>query len=103
MISHFHSTPIEIAAGCGLPALFIWIWLMWSCWSVAKKALTETAQRDALTRGIILGVLSAILAFQFASLFHYIQGDPEPMLIFWVFIGAAIVVLNQESIINNHK
>ena len=32
MISHFHSTPIEIAVDCGLPALGIWVWLMVACW-----------------------------------------------------------------------
>jgi uncharacterized membrane protein YeaQ/YmgE (transglycosylase-associated protein family) len=102
MISHFHSTPIEIAADCGLPALLVWIWLMWSCWSVARRAFTQNVQRDALAGGIALGVLGAILAFQFASLFHYILGDPEPMLIFWVFIGAAIVLLDHRSP-NHHK
>jgi O-antigen ligase len=102
MISHFHSTPIEIAADCGLPALLVWIWLMWSCWSVARRAFTQNVQRDALAGGIALGVLGAILAFQFASLFHYILGDPEPMLVFWVFIGAAIVLLNHRSP-NHHK
>jgi O-antigen ligase len=91
MISHFHSTPIEIAADCGLPTLIIWLWLMWACWSIARRAFTRAALHDPLARGLALGVLGAILAFQFASLFHYILGDPEPMLIFWVLIGSAVI------------
>jgi O-antigen ligase len=97
MISHFHSTPIEIAAGCGLPALLIWIWLMWTCWSVAKRAFTNSAHRDPAIRGIALGILGAVLAFQLASLFHYILGDPEPMLVFWVLIGGSMILSSPAS------
>jgi O-antigen ligase len=97
MISHFHSTPIEIAADCGLPALVVWIWLMFTCWSTARRALAHTAQDDSFVQGIALGVLAAVVAFQFASLFHYILGDPEPMLLFWILIGAAIILERRTS------
>jgi O-antigen ligase len=97
MISHFHSTPIEIAADCGLPALVVCIWLMFSCWSSARRALANTAQ-GSFTRGIALGVLGAVVAFQFASLFHYILGDPEPMLLFWILIGAAVMLERRTGI-----
>ena len=92
MISHFHSTPIEIAADCGLPALVVWIWLMFTCWSTARRALAHTAQNDSFAQGIALGLLAAVVTFQFASLFHYILGDPEPMLLFWILIGGAIIL-----------
>jgi O-antigen ligase len=91
MISHFHSTPIEIAADCGIPALLVWCWLMYSCWATAKRALNN-ARATWLGHGTALGALGAITAFQFASLFHYILGDPEPMLIFWSLIAAAIIL-----------
>jgi O-antigen ligase len=98
MISHFHSTPIEIAVGCGLPALLLWIWLMLTCWSTARTAVAHTANGDSFARGIALGVLGAVVAFQFASLFHYILGDPEPMLLFWILIGAAIMLERRTGI-----
>jgi len=91
MISHFHSTPIEIAADCGIPALLIWCWLMYSCWVAARRALNNE-RATWLGHGTALGVLGAITAFQFASLFHYIVGDPEPMLIFWSLIAVAIIL-----------
>ena len=102
MISHFHSTPIEIAADCGLPALLVWIWLMLTCWSTARRAFANAAQ-DTFARGIALGALGAVVAFQFASLFHYILGDPEPMLLFWILMGAAITVQKRTGIASVSK
>jgi O-antigen ligase len=95
MISHFHSTYIEIAADCGIPALLIWCWLMYSCWAAARRALNMQQDKSWLGTGISLGALGAIAAFQLASLFHFILGDPEPMLIFWILIGSAIILEQQ--------
>jgi O-antigen ligase len=93
MISHFHSTYVEVAADCGLPALGIWCWLMYSCWAAARRALA--ANEHWISRGIALGVLGGVTAFQLAAVFHFILGDPEPMLIFWILIGSAIILEQQ--------
>jgi len=98
MISHFHSTPIEIAADCGIPALGIWIWLTVACWREAKRAARRHAGKGWLLEGTALGILGAVAAFQLASLFHYVLGDPEPMLIFWSLVGSAIILSEQHRL-----
>jgi len=95
MISHFHSTYIEIAADCGIPALLIWCWLMYSCWAAAKGAFNGQQHKNWFATGVSLGALGAIAAFQLASLFHFILGDPEPMLIFWILMGFVIILEQQ--------
>jgi O-antigen ligase len=97
MISHFHSTYIEIAADCGIPALVIWCWLIYSCWAAARRAFDIQRQKSWFGTGISLGALGAVAAFQLASLFHFILGDPEPMLIFWILIGSAIILEQQNK------
>jgi O-antigen ligase len=97
MISHFHSTFIEIAADCGIPALVIWCWLMYSCWAAARHAFDIQRQKSWFGTGISLGALGAVAAFQLASLFHFILGDPEPMLIFWILVGSAIILEQQNQ------
>ena len=95
MISHFHSTYIELAADCGAPALLVWLWLMYSCWAAARRALVVSEHWTA--RGLALGILGAVAAFQLAAIFHFILGDPEPMLIFWILIGSAIILEGQSQ------
>ena len=92
MISHFHSTPIELAADCGLPALAIWCWLMYACWVTARRALRASTDWTWLAKGAGLGILGVVSVFQLVSLVHYIAGDPDPMLIFWSLIAFAIIL-----------
>ncbi|MFL6299409.1 MAG: O-antigen ligase family protein [Terriglobales bacterium] len=96
MISHFHSTYIEIAADCGLPALAVWCWLMYACFAAARRAFHMQVEHT-WEKGIALGVLGAIACFQLASLSHYILGDPEPMLIFWILMALAIILEQQNQ------
>lgn len=97
MISHFHSTPIEIAADCGIPALGIWIWLMVACWIAIKRSFDESRELGWFVNGTCLGVLGAVAAFQVASLFHYVPGDPEPMLLFWILIGTSAFIAHRPA------
>ena len=97
MISHFHSTPIEIAADCGILALGVWIWLMLACWVAIKRAFEHTKESGWFPNGSCLGALGGVAAFQVASLLHYVLGDPEPMLMFWMLIGATVFIAHRPA------
>ena len=65
---------------------------MVACSLEAKRAFYSSNNLGWFANGIVLGLLGSVAGFQVASLVHYILGDPEPMLIFWIFMGSAIVL-----------
>src|SRR5207237_7355089 len=75
--SHFHSTPIQIAAESGLLALAAWIWLMASCFAAPLQLLRRDSLPSVFASGCALGILAALVAFNAISLVHYIAGDAE--------------------------
>ena len=87
--SHFHSTPVQIAAESGVLALAAWIWLMTACFAAPLALLRADSQPDVFVRGCALGSLAALLAFNAISLVHYIAGDAEVMIVFWLLAGLA--------------
>src|SRR5438552_1656241 len=87
--SHFHSTPIQIAAERGLLALAAWIWLMAACFAAPLALLRADSQPSVVASGCALGSLAALLAFNAISLVHYIAGDAEVMIVFWLLAGVA--------------
>jgi hypothetical protein len=96
---HLHSTPLQLAFDRGLPALFIWLWLMIAFWiyigRAEKRARNES---DTNSYGILLGILGALTGFLISSLVNYNYGDSEVVMLFWCLMGIAIVVGdNQEQ------
>jgi len=87
--SHFHSTPVQIAAESGVLALAAWIWLMTACFAAPLALLRTDSQPGVFVRGCALGSLAALVAFNAISLVHYIAGDAEVMIVFWLLAGVA--------------
>lgn len=87
---HFHSTPVQIAVWWGLLGLVFYYSLMTiltvEIWRVVKRA------RGWQSRGITLGVLGAVVAFNVSSLVHFNFGDGEVVMAFWLLTGLAFAV-----------
>lgn len=83
--SHFHSTYIQIAAECGLPALGAWLWLMVAIWLLLWQGLGKAT--FGWDRGLEIGTLAALGAFCIASALHYTLGDAELMVMLWLLAG----------------
>ena len=90
---HLHSTPLQLAFDRGLPALLLWLWLMF--WFLRNIACTErraSDMGDTNTYGILLGALGALTGFFASSLVNYNYGDGEVALLFWWLMGITIVL-----------
>jgi hypothetical protein len=87
---HFHSTPVQIAVWWGLLGLVFYYSFMTiltiEIWRVVKRARTWQS------RGIALGVLGAVAAFNVSSLVHFNFGDGEVVMAFWLLTGLAFAV-----------
>jgi hypothetical protein len=89
-----HSTPIQIAFDRGLPALGLWLWLMYVFWRMAVRTEVKTSHEPAAIHGLALGVMGALAGFLMSSMVNYNFGDSEVVLLLWWMMGAT-VVLNQ--------
>jgi hypothetical protein len=95
---HLHSTPLQIAFDRGLPALFLWLWLIGTCWLMAargEKLFREL--EDADTHGLLLGATGAIAGFFASSLVNYNFGDAEVALVFWWLMGIVFALSKGEG------
>jgi O-antigen ligase len=88
--SHFHSTPIQLAAERGLLTLAAWIWLMVLYLRLLLRL--RKCPADWFLRGASLGILAATIGFLSSSLVHYNLGDSEVQMLFWFLMGLAIAL-----------
>jgi O-antigen ligase len=86
--SHFHSTPLQVAAWWGLPALILYFCFMAIFLAESRKFYVRG--RDA--SGIALGAFGALIAFNFSSLFHSNFIDAEVMMTLWLLVGMSFSI-----------
>jgi hypothetical protein len=98
--SHFHSTPIQLAAERGLLTLAAWVWLIFLYLRLLLRLRQRIPPSDWFARGVCLGILGSTLGFLTSSLVHYNLGDSEVQMLFWFLMGIAIaldrIVFRQE-------
>lgn len=85
--SHFHSTPIQLAVECGLPALAVWIWLLAAYAIFLVRLHRAAANSDWFVRALILGAFGGLAAFILTGFLQYNFGDAEAMVVFWLLMG----------------
>ncbi|MCS6875057.1 MAG: O-antigen ligase family protein [Pyrinomonadaceae bacterium] len=88
-LGHFHSTPIQILVERGLPALLIWLWIIWAYTKLLLKAIRKKA---GLEKGALLGIFGGFVGFILSGLVHYNLGDQEVAMIFFLLMGLAFVL-----------
>lgn len=90
---HFHSTPVQVAVWWGLIALVFYYSFMTifavETWRVIRSLVARSAWRS---RGIALGGLGALAAFNVSSLAHFNFGDGEVVMAFWLLTGLVFAV-----------
>jgi len=95
---HLHSTPLQLAFDRGLPALALWLWLIWLFWRTAsrgEKSLRDSS--DTNRYGLLLGATGAVAGFFASSLVNYNFGDGEVALVFWWLLGVVVVMTEADT------
>ena len=87
---HFHSTPVEIAVDCGLPALAVWVWLWVRYFRLTGGLARRLRGREWLLHGIGLAALAAGVALVASAFVQYNLGDPAVMAEVWLLLGLAV-------------
>lgn len=107
-MGHFHSTPIQLLVERGLPALLIWLWILWIYAGTLLKALNRRSSlpdsgdenRQSLgwrERGILLGCFGGLAGFFTGGLVHYNLGDSEVAMVFFMLMGLGVSLAVQNS------
>lgn len=96
-LSHFHSTPLQIAVDSGVLGLAAWTWLMLAWLRLVFRNLQLSSQGDWFSRGLALGMVGSAAGFILASLVHYTLGDGEVMGTLWFLMGCAVALHQQLS------
>lgn len=90
---HFHSTPVQVAVWWGLLGLIFYYSFMaifvLDTWQTIKIVSGDNQWQ---LRGIALGGLGAIVAFNVSSFAHFNFGDGEVIMAFWLLTGLAFAV-----------
>jgi O-antigen ligase len=93
-MGHFHSTPLQLVVERGLPALFLWLWVLW----VYGRTLIRWLIRQSSTvgwreKGIVLGAFGGLAGFVSAGLVHYNLGTAMAAMAFFMLMGLSFVLM----------
>jgi O-antigen ligase len=92
VVSHFHSTMLQIAVERGVPALLAWLWFTVAYVVFLTRLTLRLRARNRLAAGIVAGVLAGFCAFTLTSFVHYNLGEePVAMLLFFYYGLAAAI------------
>jgi O-antigen ligase len=90
---HLHSTPLQIAFERGLPALAVWLALLFLYWRMLWRLARRLAGRARwIERGLALGALGGAFGFFTSGIVHYNLGDSEVAMTFYFIMGLALAL-----------
>lgn len=90
--THLHSTPLQIAAERGLPALAAWVWIWVAFFVHAARVRRRLDPRDERGRALIVGAVGCVSAFLVAGLFECNHADSEVMQLVGAILALPFVV-----------
>ncbi|MBA3787017.1 MAG: O-antigen ligase family protein [Acidobacteria bacterium] len=107
-MGHFHSTPLQLLVERGLPALLLWLWVLWIYArtllrhsrfqnSNPKSQIPNPKLDNWRERGIILGSFGGLIGFFTSGLVHFNLGDAEVAMVFFMLMGLSISLVIQVS------
>ena len=91
-MGHMHSNLLQIALERGVPALLLWLGLLFVYARALWRAIRRGPSRHWIERGILIGALGGLAGFFSSGLVHYNWGDSEVVMVFYLIMGLALVV-----------
>jgi O-antigen ligase len=92
-MGHFHSTPMQMLVERGVPALLIWLAVLFlyglTLWRAVWRQKRDAAG-DRWTLAILLGCLGGLIGFFVSGLVHYNIGDGEVAMVFYLLMAVGV-------------
>ena len=108
-MGHFHSMPLQLLVERGLPALLLWLWILFvygrTLWRGIKIqdsqfgdenpqfAIRNSQSFGWQTKGILLGCFGGLIGFFTGGLVHYNLGDAEVAMVFFMLMGISLALI----------
>jgi O-antigen ligase len=114
-MGHLHSTPLQLLVERGLPALLLWLWVLWRYGKILLRYLQIESRESRVKilspkskiqnpkssgwqkKGIILGGFGSLVGFFTSGLVHFNLGDAEVAMVFFMLMGLSVSLVIQES------
>ena len=107
-MGHFHSTPLQLLVERGLPALLLWLWVLWRYGKTLlnysairnlnpQSAIHNPKSNEWLEKGIVLGGFGSLVGFFTGGLVHFNLGDAEVAMVFYMLMGLSVALAVQDS------
>lgn len=90
--SHLHSTPLAFAVERGLPALVVWLALLFFYGRLLFYLLRSGRLADWFERGITLGAMGGLVGFFLSGIVNYNLGHWQVAIIFYLIMGLTIAI-----------
>ena len=91
-IGHMHSTPLQLALERGVPALLMWLTLLFIYARMLWRLVRSRKVEGWIERGIALGALGGTVGFFASGVVHYNLGDSEVAMVFYFIMGLSLLV-----------
>jgi len=92
VMSHFHSTYLQIAVERGMPALIAWLWFCIAYGLFLWRLIGRFRTRSRFACAVAMGALAGLIAFCFTSFFHYNLGEESLAMMFYFYFGLAVAM-----------
>jgi O-antigen ligase len=89
---HMHSNLLQIALERGLPALCLWLMLLFVYVRTLWQSLRGGLKLHWIERGILLGALGGLAGFFTSGLVHYNWGDSEVVMVLYLIMGLSLSI-----------
>ncbi len=104
-MGHFHSTPLQLLVERGLPALLLWLWVLWVYGRTLRRGFGirdsgfnaedssgNSQPKDWREQGIMLGAFGGAVGFFTGGIVHFNLGDAEVAMVFFMLMGLSVVL-----------
>ncbi len=95
-ISHLHSTPLQLVVERGLPALIIWLLIMFAYSRKLLEGIGKIPDLNWQERGILLGALGGLAGFLVSGIVHFNFGDQEVVMAFYLIMALSMVICRRK-------
>lgn len=95
---HMHSNLLQIALERGIPALLLWLALLFAYARTLWRAIRCETNRHWIERGTLIGALGGLAGFFSSGLVHYNWGDSEVIMVLYLIMGLSLVVAQSPTV-----